>query len=540
MRATPALRLSTSAAAGRAALTTIAKNTTIRTIRTITTIKALAATTTCVVLAGVAVCTLAVPAHAQTATAAVPVLAGTLFADQAAQDVRVLTRALTALHPALTKYLSQGQVDAAFAAFEKRGNAARNASEMYLAATALAASIRCGHTWTNVRNQQGLAQALLLDAPNKLPITLSLVENRWLVLASATPEVVAGDEVMAINGLRTPDLIAKLMPYLRADGSSDGKRLRQLSHDRFDFSQMDVLLPLVLPPEQGQYRMGVRRASGQERDVSAGVTTLAARAASLKAQGVPVMDEAWTFRIHGQVGYLTLPSFSFWNSKFDWAQFLEESFAQLRAKAVPNLIIDIRDNEGGDGAIGLKLASYISSQPVSYLESQSVTTYERVPYPLVRYLDTWDYSFFDRTGDVQKITTGTAAGKFMVTSRPVTTNTVQPAANPYGGKVVMLVGAENSSATFLLADIVQRNRLATLVGQRTGGNQRGLNGGQLTWVVLPNSGVSVDIPLLAATYTTDTPDTSVTPEVVVLRTFAARAAGIDQELQAALKFMGTP
>ena len=72
---------------------------------------------------------------------------------------------------------------------------ARTAADMYLAATELAASVRCGHTWTNVLNQQGAIKQRLLEAPDKLPLTMTLVEGRWLVLASAAPGIAAGDEV---------------------------------------------------------------------------------------------------------------------------------------------------------------------------------------------------------------------------------------------------------------------------------------------------------------------------------------------------------
>ncbi len=130
------------------------------------------------------------------------------------------------------------------------------------------------------------------------------------------------------------------------------------------------------------------------------------------------------------------------------------------------------------------------------------------------------------------ITEGTAAGKFQLKSRPYAQRFIQPAGQPYAGKTYALVGPENSSATFVLADLLQRSGVATLVGQATGGNQRGLNGGQLTWVTLPHSGVAVDIPLLAARYGVTTPDTSVTPDVVVQRSFAAQAAGVDQEMEA--------
>lgn len=457
-----------------------------------------------------------------------------LTAEQAARDVRVLVKALNSLHPALTKYRSPNELAAAFARFEQRGQAARSAAEMYLAATELAAAIRCGHTWTNVLNQAGAARAALLEPSNKLPLLLRLVEGRWLVLASADSAVAAGDEVLAVDGVGAAQMVERLLPYLRADGSSDGKRLRQLSHDRGDYSQLDILWPLLSPPRHGRYRVELRRASGARATGRLKTVSLRERERALAARGVEPRSEAWSFRIDGPVATLTMPTWSFWNSKFDWAAFIDESFARLQREKVPSLVIDIRANEGGDGAIGNRVLSHLIREPLSYQRLQNVSSYERVPYALARHLDTWDYDFFDRTGDVERISEGTAAGKFRVMSRISAPGLITPAASPYGGRTFVLVGAENSSATFVFADFVQRTRAATLVGQPTGGNRRGLNGGELAWVVLPHSGVAVDIPLLAADYTEATPDASVTPEVLVQPSFAAAAAGRDLEREAVM------
>lgn len=470
--------------------------------------------------------------HAKELQPAVAVRAPALTPEQAQADVQVLTRALKTLHPALTKYRSQKDIEAAFARFEAFGTQARTPEAMYLAATELAAAIRCGHTWTNWRNQAESTRAALLDRADKLPITVTWVEGRWLVLASTVTGVNAGDAVTGINGQSAGSLVGQLMPYLRADGSSDGKRLRQLGHDRPDTSQMDILLPLLLPPANGRYTLDLNRSDASSATVRVPATTLALRDAALKAQGKNPIDERWYFDVKSGLGTLVLPTFSFWNSKFDWAGFLEQTFARLNAETVPILVIDIRDNEGGDGAIGNALLSYLISQPLGYTPSQSVTTYERVPDDLRGFLDTWDARFLDRTGDVELITEGTAKGKFQLKSRPQVERFIQPASTHYAGKTYLLVGPENSSATFVLADLAQRSGVATLVGQPTGGNQRGLNGGQLAWVTMPHSGVAVDIPLLAARYTDATPDAGVTPDLLVVPQFSARAAGIDLELKA--------
>jgi hypothetical protein len=476
------------------------------------------------VLASLLCFPVSLPVHAETVQSA-------LTAEQAEQDVKILKRALVTLHPALTKYRTQQEIDAAFKQFETRGNAARSSGDMYLAATEMAAAIRCGHTWTNVLNQERGSKSTLLESADKLPFTLKLVENRWLVLASADASIAAGDEILSVNGMNANAMVTLMLPYLRADGSSDGKRLQQLNHNRSDYSQMDIVWPLLSPPKDGRYTLVVRSSSGQQNTVMVNAITLALRDKALAKQGIKLASEDWTFNINGNTSIMTLPTFSFWNSDFDWAAFIDKAFAELNAKKIPNLIIDIRLNEGGDGEIGGKILTHLIKKPFEFTSDQSTSSYERVPYDLARYLDTWDFSFFDRTGQVEKITKGTAAGKFRFMPNAAKLQTIEPVAQPYLGNTYLLVSAENSSATFQFALLSKQSKAAILVGQRTGGNQRGLNGGQLAWVVLPNSGVSVDIPLLAATYTTSTPDASVEPDIVVKPRFKAQAMGNDLELE---------
>ena len=452
--------------------------------------------------------------------------------EQSARDVIILKRTLLEMHPALTKYRSQVDIEAAFMRFEARGNAARSAADMYLAASEMAAAIRCGHTWTNVLNQEGASKSTLLESADKLPFTLMLVANRWLVLASADAAVETGDENLSVNGMKADVMVDAMMPYLRADGSSDGKRLRQLSHNRGDFSQMDIIWPLLSPPRNGRYNVDIRRAAGKREALSVAATTLAQRDRTLAAQGIKPASEAWQFRIDGNTAFMTLPTFSFYNSDFDWAGFIDSAFAELETARTPHLVIDIRANEGGDGAIGGKILEHLIAKPLQFTSDQSTSAYERAPYIVAKYMDTWDYSFFDRTGKVEKISSGTAAGKYRFLPNAKGLQTSNPVAKPYQGKTYLLIGAENSSATFQFARLAKQSGSATLVGQATGGNLRGLNGGQLAWVVLPNSGVAVDVPLLAATYTAQTPDASVIPDIQVKPSFEASAAGRDMEMEA--------
>jgi C-terminal processing protease CtpA/Prc len=452
--------------------------------------------------------------------------------DKAKADAAILVQALNTLHPALDKYRTAAEVKTSMDRFQARAGTARTPGEMYLAATELAASVRCGNTWTNVLNQQGPARRQILDAADKLPVLFTLVEGRWLVLGSTVPDIAVGDEIVTIDGKNAAQIVSAMMPYLRADGSSDGKRLRQLGHDRPDYSMMDIVWPLLSPPAGGTYRLEVRNSKGSLRKVAARAVTLAARDAALESQTVPGKSETWTFRVDGERAVMTLPTFSVHRSKFNWQRFFVESFDELKRKQVQNLVIDIRDNEGGDSAIALDLMSYLVKAPASYVADQSVTAYEKVPAALATYLDTWDTGFYDRSGNVEKITEGPQAGRYRFRPKANKVSDITPRGTRFTGKVWLLVGPENSSATYALAKLAKQLGVATLVGQPTGGNERGLNAGQLAWVNLPNSGVAVDIPLLAQSYTAATPDTGIAPDIAVEPRFAARAAGQDQEMEA--------
>ena len=465
------------------------------------------------------------------APASPPAATGALSAEQATRDLRVLERVLRDLHPGLTRYGSQADLDRNFA--DARAAVADGSSDgqMYLLASRLAASVRCGHTWTNPLNQAPRIQAMLDGLP-ALPVDVRLAEGRLLVTASANPALAAGTEILSVDDRSVPDLVAALLPYLRADGSSDGKRLSQLDSS-YDGGALDRLLPLVFPPRADGYRLSLRRP-----DSSLGQQTVAAMAVAQKRQQLGALaeeDRNWRLEFEGDVARLTLPTFAFWNDEFDWKRFLANTFDTLAERKTRALVLDLRQNEGGDSAIGQALLAYLVTQPYRVPQGRVEFAYERAPYDVIRYLDTWDYGFFDRTGRVAK----DAHGRWHPIANAPSITVLPVQAQGFRGRTVLLTGPRMSSSGFLFARDAQASGAATLVGQATGGNRRGLNGGELAWVTLPNSGVSVDIPLLATIYD-GAPDAGVAPDIGVPTTLEDIAAGRDPDWDAARAWLATP
>jgi C-terminal processing protease CtpA/Prc len=109
---------------------------------------------------------------------------------------------------------------------------------------------------------------------------------------------------------------------------------------------------------------------------------------------------------------------------------------------------------------------------------------------------------------------------------------IAPAKPQFTGRLWVLVGATNSSATFEFAQTVRQNRLGTLVGQPTGGNQRGINGGAFFFLRLPRSGIELDVPLIGQFPAGNPPDSGLQPDVLVVPTVRDIALGRDAELEA--------
>jgi hypothetical protein len=462
----------------------------------------------------------------------------TLTVEQAERELRILRRALESLHPGLYRRQTPEQFAAEFARAQAEVADGSDVLEMYRLATRIAAAVRCGHTWTNTLNQGAAVTAALAELP-ALPLHVRVLEGRWLVTASADPAVPAGSEILRIDG-RTPEAIsAALMPYLRADGDSDGKRIDQLDSGE-DGGALDRLLPQLLPPAAAGYRVVFRRPGGRPREATVVGLPVPRREAALAAAGIAAESTDWRLDIADGTAILTLPTFAFWESDFDWRGFLDRSFERIEREGIVRLVLDLRRNEGGDSAIADALLSHVLRSPLEIPATRRVSAYERAPYILVRYLNTWNYDFFDRTGQVRKATDG-----LWELIEQTVARRIEPVARPFRGRVAMLTGPRMSSSGFLVARDFQASGRGVLVGRPTGGSLRGLSGGELAWLALPTSGVAVDIPLIggiARGVGTDRapPDRGVLPDLAVANTLDDVAAGRDAELEAAVAWLKQP
>lgn len=465
-----------------------------------------------------------------------------LSSDGLLADVDLLERTYTSLHPGLLRYNTPAQMAGHFAALRKEFARDRSLEEAYLAFSVFAATVQCGHTYANFVNQPRAIAQRLFERDTRVPFHFRWLDGRMVITQnhSSDASLVPGTEVLAIDGIAAPDILARLLTVARADGGNVAKRIDWLQVQGGDrYEAFDVFLPLFYPRIGHEQTLRVRSpGDAAPRELHVTALTDAQRRSHTRSDDGDTNAPAWTLTFpRSDLAVLRMPTWALYDSPWDWKTFLRQSFDTLVERRIPALVIDLRGNEGGMG-VGDDILARLAEQDLPGPRIDHLVRYRRVPAALVPHLKTWDNSFRDWGDDAVPFD-----DRYLRLTRYDDTpdgRLVRAVAPRYTGRVFVLVGAGNSSATFEFASQLQASGLGTLVGQATGGNRRGINGGAFFFLHLPNSGIELDVPLIGQFPANPQPDASIEPDIPVAVTVADIAAGTDAEMAAVLARLGPP
>lgn len=461
-------------------------------------------------------------------------------------DVALLRTALETVHPGLHRYATAAQVDSLFAALTARLSHPQTRRDAWLAIAEAMARLQCGHTFLNPVNQpDAVAADVFRDTP-RVPFYFRWLDARMVVTRDASAERAfpVGTEVVSIDGVPAREILAQLLRYSRADGGNRAKRVANLEvapEERW--AAFDVYFPLLHPPREGAAWRFVVRPPGSRRltAIAPAPATSAARLAIRDTVLHPANDSAppWDLATGADsIAVLRMPTWVTFNDHWDWEGFIQRSFDTLSVRRPRALVIDLRGNEGGTN-VGDAILAHLVDRDVTLDAFRRYVRYRELPDSLRPFLETWDRSF-DHWG-AQAIADSARPGFYRLVragDAAVGSTVVHPASPRYRGRVFVLVGAANSSATFEFALAAHRLGVATLVGQPTGGNQRGINGGAFYFLTLPGSHIEIDLPIIGFFPDGARPDAGIAPDISVRVTSDDVARGRDPEMAAVRRLLG--
>jgi len=452
-----------------------------------------------------------------------------------AGDIAILRKAYMAIHPGLYRYATPADVAARFDALEAAFAKGLDLQSAFLTLSRFLATVKCGHTYANFFNQSDKVAAALFGGRNKVPFEFRWLGMRMIVTENRSRDarLVPGTEVLAIDGRPVAAILNELMAFARADGGNDAKRRALLEvRGGDDYETFDVFFGLLYPASA--FRLTVRL-PGQSAEFVLEIPALDL-AERRSTQRKPAAKDAakWTLSFPAErTALLTMPDWVMYNTKWDWRGFLDATFAEMKDRRATGLVVDLRENEGGNDC-GDEIIARLIDRDLPLEAYERRVRYRRTPGDLDAYLDTWDPSFKTLGEKAEDV----GGGFYRLPVNPETQNLIRPKGPRFTGKVVVLIGAQNSSATFQFASTTKANRLARLVGEATGGNQRGINGGGFFFLRLPASGLEADLPLIGTFPRGAKPDAGLEPDVAIAPAIADIAARRDATLAAALRLAG--
>lgn len=461
---------------------------------------------------------------------------------QVTEDFSIFKRALMQLHPGLERYNSPAQLERAFNEFEAKLKSPVTDGEFFKLLAQFVSKIRCGHTYLNPLNQTRSVRARFFENRTYLPFYFRLVDRRIIVTGNLSPrELTAGSEITKINGVSSGQIINQLLTVTSADGTNTmGTRLNSIEIEitRENVYQLfDIYFPLFFPLKDELYEIeAVERATKRRVKFRVPALTRAERFAETERRygKLPTYEDGWRFEIIGKTtAYLKIPHSLTWRlKKIDFRKFIADAFAETRARKIRTLIIDWRGNDGGDEAVGMLVASYLAARPIDcYDKKVRFIKSTRVDADLFKHLTFYDEEL------KQGLQNGLSSSQFQPGGnnlfrvlRDPKCRPLPPQANNFQGAAFIIADASNVSASFQFLRAVRENRLATIVGQTSGGNLQGINGDSYALLSLPNSRFEIDIPLYFQAPPVPQPDAGIIPDYIIKPTVQQIAAGIDAEL----------
>ena len=233
------------------------------------------------------------------------------------------------------------------------------------------------------------------------------------------------------------------------------------------------------------------------------------------------------------VAYLKIRGFGHGNQK----RFYKEVFAKIDSAKSGNLILDLRDNGGGNLDEIENLYSYLSLKPFKFINEAETKT--NIPATKAMFSNK-GIGFF---GGALRILA--APGVLVYDLLHVKKENGQryyrlskskpkkPRENNFKGKIYVLINGYSFSASSTLAANLHANDLAIFVGEETGGSYNGTVAGQSKYLTLPNSKVRMKFGLMQI----ETPHKSepngygIKPDIEIIPTPEDRLEKRDSELE---------
>lgn len=409
-------------------------------------------------------------------------------------DFRLLQETLQKIHPGLYRYKSKAEVERIFSSNSVLLDHPMDQFDFGKIVMTVVSAIEDGHTSTDMPR---LLVSYYQDHDKLFPVPLYLRENHAYVICDGVNGLPPASEVLAINGHPFSAIRQAMYALLPGDGRITTKKRHVINEGAFP-----ILYRLIYGASDAflvQYK------TSQGKMARATISALPAKdfPCEPRLETASRRDLEFSLLQNG-IALLKIRSFEMnrVGGKDNFHAFLDSNFSKIRSMKITRLIVDVRDNGGGEDDLGAWLYSYLTDKPFHYYQS------------------------------LQRVD-GIAINK----DHP-NLQLQQPSPLNFKGNCYFLINGRSFSTTSEFCSIAKSNNRGPFIGEETGGTYYGNTSGEQLKLSLPNSGITVIIPEIKytlAVHQVRFKDRGVIPDHTLIPAIQDVLAGKDVQLNFAIK-----
>ena len=301
-----------------------------------------------------------------------------------------------------------------------------------------------GHTEIGFPGQSYLEYAY--GGGRVFPLELAFEDGRPLVRKnwSGNDTIETGSEVLGINGVSIAEILEQIYPQVSAERPYfKNVKIELYSFPRYYWQ--------VYGP-QDRFSVEVRSGDTSKLYDIAAVSAVD----GYEAKRNEVLNARQTLKFFGSSAYLNPGNLSGDLQQFQG--FVDSAFVRIKERKSRNLIVDLRNNQGGDDIFSDYLVSYFADRPFKWCSNFTLKTSALLKEDTRKQRDTtktiWQQVLSHENGEVYPY----AFEEYQP----------QPKEKRFSGTVYVLVNRQSHSQSAVTAAQIQDYGFGTLVGEETG------------------------------------------------------------------------
>ena len=390
-------------------------------------------------------------------------------------DFKILRQTLEEAHPGLYWYTDKTLMDNHFDSVYALLDQHMTRVDFFKILLPLVADIKCLHTNLRLPNDLGKSAFQLTKL---LPFDFFCREEKIYIANDYNNTGQTGAEILSINNNSSKKILKALLKSLPADGCNETYKYHLLNQGALRegyalyFDQSDFFVIEAFDSSNMKPIMFTVKAKSP-RDIPAVKNNPSQQPVYLK------------FQKNINTVTLTINTFEINTKKF--IEIISAMFQKIKEKNIQHLIIDLRENGGGNNDNIPELFSFMAYKPFLHLKRAEMNA------------GSFTYLRHFKKPDAFKNLYGVDEhnGKYLMDYRYAGTTYKQPVkAFSYIGEVIILTSGHTVSAASEFAALARYQKRATIIGEETGGCYYGSTGGNYINLMLPASKLEIRIPTI--------------------------------------------